>query len=130
MSVKIHGLDKLLRDLESRLGTVAMQKISDKALLDAAEIFVDALKREFASFRDTGGSIEEITISPIMLVNGVRTIKIHWSGPKGRYRIIHLNEWGTIKNPRPRGKGAIARTLNNAKKAYQDALKKAIKEAL
>ncbi|WP_342515417.1 hypothetical protein [Sutcliffiella sp. FSL R7-0096] len=130
MSVKIRGMDKLLKDLEARLGKEAMQRISDKALMDAAEVFVEELKKEFASFRDTGGSIEEITISPIVHVNGVRTIKIHWSGPKGRYRIIHLNEWGTIRNPSPRGKGAVARTLNNSKRAYREALKKAIKEGL
>lgn len=130
MSVKISGMDKLLKDLEARLGKEAMQQISDQALMDAAEVFVEELKKEFAGFKDTGGSLEEITISPIKLINGVRTIKIHWSGPKGRYRIIHLNEWGTIRNPRPRGKGAIARTLNNSKKAYQDALKRAFKEGV
>ena len=130
MSVKIRGMDKLLKDLENRLGKDAMQKISDKALTDAAEVFVKELRKEFASFRDTGGSIEEITISPIFYENGVRTIKVHWKGPKGRHRIIHLNEWGTIRNPRPRGKGAVARTMNNSKKAYRDALKKALKEVL
>ncbi|SFP80980.1 hypothetical protein SAMN05421839_1771, partial [Halolactibacillus halophilus] len=53
-----------------------------------------------------------------------------WKGPNGRYRIIHLNEWGTINNPNPAGKGAIARALKNSEKAYRDAVRKALKGGL
>ncbi|PWU68315.1 hypothetical protein [Gracilibacillus dipsosauri] len=130
MSVKIKGLPKLLAQLEQKLGQQALQRISDKALIEAANEFVKVLKQEFEKFKDTGASIEEITITGPYWENGVRTIKVHWRGPDGRYRIIHLNEWGTINNPNPAGKGAIARALKNSEKAYGDAVKKALKGGL
>ncbi|MBN6887021.1 hypothetical protein ACUXCC_002031 [Cytobacillus horneckiae] len=130
MSVRLRGQNQVLAEIERRLGRTAMQRISDKALKRGARVFVEELKRQFASFKDTGASIEEITISEPITIAGVRTIKIHWRGPKGRYRIIHLNEWGTIKNPNPRGKGAIARAMRNAETAYRNAIKEAIREGL
>ncbi|MCA1029364.1 hypothetical protein LCM23_25465 [Cytobacillus kochii] len=130
MSVRLRGQNQVLAEIERRLGRTAMQRISDKALKRGARVFVEELKRQFESFRDKGGSIEEITISEPMTIAGTRTIKIHWRGPKGRYRIIHLNEWGTIKNPNPRGKGAIARAMRNAETAYRNAIKEAIREGL
>ncbi|GLO64748.1 HK97-gp10 family putative phage morphogenesis protein [Oceanobacillus kimchii] len=130
MSVKIRGLDKVLNQLEQKLGEQAMQRISDKALMDAAKEFERTLKSEFESFRDTGGSIEEITLKGPETINGVRTVIVHWKGPKGRYRIIHLNEWGTVKNPSPRGKGAVARSTKNSEKAFRQAVRNALKEGL
>ncbi|MGY3716783.1 HK97 gp10 family phage protein, partial [Sutcliffiella cohnii] len=105
MSVKLKGRNQLIKNLEKKLGPENIQRISDKALKAGAEVFVKELKRQFESFRDKGWSIDEITISEPMVVDGKRIIKVHWRGPKNRYRIIHLNEWGTIKHPKPRGKG-------------------------
>jgi hypothetical protein len=130
MSVKIHGEKKVMAELEKRLGKVKAQQLSDKALKRGAQVFIKELKMQFATFKDTGASIEEMTISEPMWVAGVRTIKIHWRGPKDRYRIIHLNEFGTVQNPSPRGKGAIARAMRNAESAYRSAIKKAIREGL
>lgn len=130
MSVKISGLEKLMRELEKRYGKYNMQRVSDRALLAGARVFVKELKSQFESFKDTGASIDEITISEPMWVGSIRTVKVHWRGPDNRYRIIHLNEWGTIKNPNPPGKGAIARALKNAEKAYRNAIKQAIKEGI
>ncbi|MGD7021778.1 hypothetical protein ACQCVK_04245 [Rossellomorea vietnamensis] len=131
MSVKIKGMEKLLKELENRFGKQQIQRISDEGLKRGAAVFVEELKAEFQSFKDTGASIEEITISePYWAASGERTIKVHWRGPKGRYRIIHLNEWGTIKNPNPPGKGAITRALKNAEKAYRDAIKRAVMEGI
>lgn len=130
MSVKVTGLNQLLSTLEKKYGPEAVQRISDQALKEGAKAFVRELKLQFELFKDTGGSIEEITISKPMTIAGARTIKVHWRGPKGRYRIIHLNEWGTVKNPNPKGKGAIARALRNAEKAYQAALLNAVRRGL
>ena len=127
MSVSIKGEKKLLAELEKRLGTARMNQVSDRALRAGAEVFVEELKSQFESFRATGASIKEITISEPMTIKGARTIKVHWKGPKGRYRIIHLNEWGTVKNPNPRGKGAVARALRNAENAYRNAIKQSLK---
>jgi len=130
MSVQIKGLDKLLADLEKRLGPDKIRNISDHALKEGARVFVEELRAQFELFKDTGASIDEITISEPMTIGGVRTIKIHWRGPNNRYRIIHLNEWGTVKNPNPRGKGAIARAMRNAESAYKAAVKEAVRRGV
>jgi hypothetical protein len=131
MSVRINGISNLLRDLERHLGESNIQRITDEALKSGAEVFIREMKAEFESFRDTGASIDEMTISePHTDSNGARAVKIHWKGPDDRYRIIHLNEWGTVNNPNPRGKGAIARSLNNAKREYREVLKRKIREGI
>lgn len=130
MSVKVTGLNKLLGDLEKHLGEKAIEKITDRALLEGAKVFVAELKRQFETFKDDGYSIEEITIAGPVWENGKRIVKIHWRGPHGRYRIIHLNEWGTIQNPNPRGKGKVAIAMKNSEKAYIKAVKKAIESGL
>ena len=130
MSVRITGLNRLLDDLEQRFGSERMQVISDEALKAGAQEFVRELKLQFESFKDTGASLREITISEPMTVSGVRTIKVHWRGPKDRYRIIHLNEWGTVKNPYPSGKGAIARALRNAENSYKRAIEDAVRRGI
>ncbi|WP_226677201.1 HK97-gp10 family putative phage morphogenesis protein [Mesobacillus jeotgali] len=130
MSVKVTGMKKLLGDLENRLGKEALQQVSDKALLAGAEIFVDELKRQFETFKDQGYSLEEITVAGPMWEKGNRIVKIHWRGPHGRYRIIHLNEWGTVKNPNPPGKGKIALAMRNCEKAYIKAVKDAVRRGI
>lgn len=130
MSVEVKGEAQLLAELEKRLGQEAMNRISDNALKAGAKVFVSELRKQFSGWKDTGASYDEITISDIIVVNGVRTIKIHWRGPKNRQRIIHLNEWGTVKNPNPRGKGAIARAMRNAQDAYRRAVKDAIRRGV
>ncbi|MBM7605986.1 hypothetical protein JOC75_004014 [Metabacillus crassostreae] len=130
MSVKISGLQKLEKELEKRFGKSKVRTISDYALKEGAKVFVKELKSQFESFKDTGASIEEITISDPMWIGEARTVKIHWRGPKERYRIIHLNEFGTVKNPNPPGKGAIARALRNAENAYRNTIKEAIRRGL
>ncbi|MGI8351678.1 hypothetical protein NiCM35_18140 [Niallia circulans] len=130
MSVNIRGNSQLIRELERRLGAQRTQQISDKALLAGARVFVKELKRQFATFKDKGYSLEEITISEPTGKAGQRTVKVHWRGPHGRYRIIHLNEWGTVNNPKPRGKGAVARAMRNAENAYREAIKRELRRGI
>ena len=130
MGVTIRGQNQLIRELEQRLGERSARRISDEALRAGAEVFVQELKRQLATFKDEGFTLLEVTISEPMLQGSTRVIKIHWRGPHGRYRIIHLNEWGTVKNPNPRGKGAIARALRNSERTYREAVKRAIEEGI
>src|SRR5699024_9869136 len=111
LNVKVNGIDQVNRELERRFGGKSMERILDKALLSGASVIKKELERNFDSFKDTGASKDEITISKPMTLNGTRSVVIYWSGPKKRYTIIHLNEFGTIKNPSPRGKGAVERAL-------------------
>ncbi|ENH96722.1 hypothetical protein J416_09499 [Gracilibacillus halophilus YIM-C55.5] len=130
MSVKVTGMDKMLSNLEKELGQKAVQRISDAALTDAAEIFLDELKRQFESWSDKGYSIEEMTLSKPFWEGGTRTIKVYWKGPHDRYRIIHLNEFGTVKNPNPDGKGSIARAIRNSEKPYHNAIRRAVERGI
>lgn len=133
MSIKITGQEKMLKALDARLGKKALAPIIDDALKAGAKAFEKELRPQIKSFSDgkgesTGATYDEITITDPYDLHGVRTITVHWRGPKDRYRIIHLNEFGTVKNPNPRGKGAIARAMKNSRRAYRDAIKKAVRK--
>jgi len=130
MTVNITGNRELLRELERRFGEQASLIITDRALKKGARAFVQELKRQFESFKDTGASIDEITISEPLWVGSNRTIKIYWKGPKHRYSVIHLNEWGTVNNPNPRGKGAIAKALRNSKEVYRNVVKEELRRGV
>ncbi|MGO1388376.1 MAG: HK97 gp10 family phage protein [Staphylococcus equorum] len=118
MTVKLKGMKELERALERKYGRQKMKKISDEALLAGGQVIVKEIKKSFESFKDTGASIDEVTLSRPYSLNGVRTIKVHWKGPEDRYRIIHLNEFGTVKNPNPDGKGSIDRALRSGRDTY------------
>lgn len=135
MSVEVTGQQKVLAEIERRLGKAKMRVVSDAALKAGAKVFIAELKRQVRTFSDGKGSSEgytydEITMSEPMTLKGNRTIRIHWKGPHNRYRIIHLNEWGTVNNPNPRGKGSIARAMRNAESAYRRAVKEAIRRGI
>ena len=130
MGVNITGLKSLQAELEKRFGQAKMQEISDQALFEGAQVIKKELEQNFESFRDTGASIDEITISgPKDGPNGRRR-DIHWVGPKDRYRLIHINEWGIGKNPNPAGQGKVAASLEGGKKAYRTAVKKVLESEL
>ena len=127
MSVKVTGQKKLMADIEKHLGKATMQKVTDAALIAGAKVFVKELRIQVKTFSDKTGyseghTYDEITITKPYTKSGVRMVSVHWRGPKDRYRIIHLNEWGTVQNPNPRGKGKIAAALRNAEKAYRSTI--------
>lgn len=130
MSVKLRGIDPLIKQLEKRFDEIRVQEIVDAALMAGAKVFVRELKIQLKRFQDTGATVNEVTIRKPYTVDGVRQVTIHWKGPKGRYRIIHLNEWGTVRNPNPRGKGKIALALRISEKKYRDTLKEILKREL
>lgn len=130
MAVKITGLPALQAELQARFGQAKMQEMADKAIYKGAEVIVKELEQNFQSFKDTGASIREITISEPMVSASGRRREIHWRGPDDRYRLIHINEWGTIKNPSPAGKGKVAASLEGGKKAYRKAVKQVLESEL
>lgn len=129
MSIEVKGEDAVIRELERRLTGARALAIQDRALMAGAKVFVEELRRQFESFKDTGASLKEMTIGNPETVGGQRRISIFWKGPKNRFRIIHLNEFGTVNNPNPAGKGAIARAMRNAERAYRNVVKREL-EAL
>lgn len=130
MGVNISGQPALLRELERILGKEGLKLLTDDALKAGAKVFNRELDIQLETFRDTGETIEEVTNAAPETVGDVRVLRVHWKGPFGRYRIVHLNEWGTVTNPNPRGKGAIARALKNSAKEYRAAVKRSLQEGL
>lgn len=130
MSVTISGLQQLQREIENRYGQQQMQRISDEALKEASLVYKTFLIAQLESFKDTGATVDELTFTEPYWKDGIRTITVHWKGPKGRYRVIHLNEYGTVNNPNPRGKGAIARSLQAAAMTYRRAIEQALRRSV
>lgn len=130
LKATIKGVDETIRALDQRFSPSATLRMVDKALTAGAEVIKKEIEKSFQSFKDTGASIDEITYSKPMTLNGKRTIMIYWSGPKKRYTIIHLNEFGTIKNPNPRGKGALDRAMRAGRAEYFRVLKREIAGAI
>lgn len=130
MGLKIHGVSRLLKELEKKFEKERVNRIVDDALTAGALIMGMELRRQLRSFKDQGYTLDEMVISPPDEINGNRTIRIYWRGKHSRYRIIHLNEWGTIKNPNPRGKGKIAKAMKNAQKEYGKVVREILRRNL
>lgn len=121
MPVKIRGEQELFRALEQKLGPAKMRKFAHTAQRKAANYILEAVKKEMKSIPGkyrTGASVEEATLFGPEKIGGEWVYTIHWRGEKDRYRLIHINEWGTVRNPSPPLKGAIARAVKNAERVY------------
>lgn len=132
INIKMTGVNELLAELENRLGKQSMERISDAALLKGAELFVKILNAYIGTNGKyaKGWTVADTSIEGPVYIDGVKTVKIHWNGPNGRYRIIHLNEWGTVKTPNPPRKGAIAKAMRQAEQVYRNAIKQAVLEGI
>lgn len=130
--VDVKGMDTLYANLDRRFSGTAWRNIVDDALKEGAAVIKRELEKNFADFADTWASHDEITIGEpaTTTASGTRYIQIYWRGPKNRYAIVHLNEFGTIHNPRPRGFGAIERALRQGVAAYQNAIRRSIGRAI
>lgn len=136
MGVKVYGVNRLLKELDQKFGRNKIDKITDEALTNGALVFGMELRRQLKTFSDGTGysqgyTLDELTISaPDENGHGRRSVRVFWRGPHNRYRIIHLNEWGTIRNPRPRGKGKIAKAMSLSKRAYGQAIRDTLRRAV
>ncbi|MCY1602909.1 HK97-gp10 family putative phage morphogenesis protein [Staphylococcus pettenkoferi] len=122
MTVTVKGDKEIIAYLEKKYGKSATKRITDFALTKGGQKVVQIIKNNIKSFKDTGESVEETTVSKPMTINGVRTVKIHWRGPRQRYRIIHLNEYGHYdrsgKWVNTRGKGVIENAMREGRETY------------
>ena len=131
MTVTVKGDKEIIAYLEKKYGKSATKRITDFALTKGGQKVVQIIKNNMKSFKDTGESVEETTVSKPMTISGVRTVKIHWRGPKQRYRIIHLNEYGHFdrsgKWVNTAGKGVIERAVREGRETYFQTVKEEIK---
>lgn len=131
MTVTVKGDKEIIAYLEKKYGRSATKRITDFALTKGGQKVVQIIKNNMKSFKDTGESVEETTVSKPMTINGVRTVKIHWRGPKQRYRIIHLNEYGHFdragKWVNTAGKGVIENAMREGRETYFRTVKEEMK---
>ncbi|MCY1566766.1 hypothetical protein NW126_04650 [Staphylococcus pettenkoferi] len=122
MSITLKGYKELQDALERKYGRGAMKRVTDFALTKGGQKVVQIIKNNMKSFEKTGASVEEVTVSKPMTINGVRTVKIHWRGPRQRFRIIHLNEYGHYdrsgKWVNTRGKGVVENAMREGRETY------------
>ncbi|MGX0167494.1 HD superfamily phosphohydrolase [Staphylococcus hominis] len=135
MSVEVKGMDEVLSQLEKRFSSKELVQIEDEALNKGSEVLLKALKSNFESFKATGNTIKEMSVTKPYSKNisVLRAKSIKWKGPTGRYRIIHLNEHGYTRNGKkytPRGFGVIAKTLKEVESEYRNIVIKELKKKL
>lgn len=131
MTISVKGDKEIIAYLEKKFGKSATKRITDFALTKGGQKVVQIIKRDMGSFEDTGESVSETSLSKPMTIGGVRTVKIHWRGPKQRYRIIHLNEFGHYdrsgKWVNTAGKGVIERAMREGRETYFRTVKEEIR---
>lgn len=131
MTVTVKGDKEIIAYLEKKYGKSATKRITDFALTKGGQKVAQIIKNNMKSFKDTGESVEETTVSKPMTINGLRTVKIHWRGPKQRYRIIHLNEYGHFdragKWVNTAGKGVIENAMREGRETYFRTVKEEIR---
>ena len=134
MTVTVKGDKEIIAYLEKKYGKSATKRITDFALTKGGQKVVQIIKNNMKSFKDTGESVQETTVSKPMTINGVRTVKIHWRGPKQRYRIIHLNEYGHFdragKWVNTAGKGVIENAMREGRETYFRTVKEEIRRTV
>ncbi|WP_436948247.1 hypothetical protein [Staphylococcus xylosus] len=131
MTISVKGDKEIIAYLEKKFGKTATKRITDFALTKGGQKVVQIIKRDMGSFKDTGESVSETSLSKPMTIGGVRTVKVHWRGPKQRYRIIHLNEYGHYdrsgKWVNTAGKGVIERAMREGRETYFRTVKEEIR---
>ncbi|WP_432720244.1 hypothetical protein [Staphylococcus shinii] len=131
MTISVKGDKEIIAYLEKKFGKSATKRITDFALTKGGQKVVQIIKRDMGSFKDTGESVSETSLSKPMTIGGVRTVKVRWRGPKQRYRIIHLNEFGHYdrsgKWVNTAGKGVIERAMREGRETYFRTVKEEIR---
>lgn len=132
-SVEIKGVSETLRSLEKKFGDKKVRAITRKAINEGTSEVEEQMKWAILSFKDTGATIDEVVRTMATYKNYNAEAEIGWNGPRQRYRLIHLNEWGYTKNGRqikPRGFGVITKSLKSSEKLYLNAVARELKKNL
>lgn len=133
MAADVRGADEIIRALKQKFSSEKWSRIENKALKSGAEVVAKEVKKGLEAYKDTGATVDELVVSKPKKKGGYKHVLIGWNGPKQRYRIIHLNEFGYNLNGKhisPRGKGKIRKATGVSKKAYLKAVKKELSKHL
>lgn len=135
MTVEIKGMNEVLANLEKKLGDRALSKVSNQALNVAGRYMAVQLKSAVGAYRDTGATVNEITVGKAKKLGGVRKISIGWAGDgsKQRWRLVHLNEFGYTRFGRsynPRGFGKIQQAYKQSQSPMKELEKHELEKLL
>ena len=124
MAVKIE-ITEVLKKIDKELDPKKATRIQNAAINKGAEKVASNLQGAFNKFKGTkqskGFTADEVTTSKARKAAEGRRAEVGWSGPKERYRLIHLNEWGYTrhgKRYKPRMMGTVQQTLDKSDKEY------------
>nr|DAI91459.1 MAG TPA: tail component [Caudoviricetes sp.] len=132
-NVEFKGVTETIQALEKKLGTKKIRKVTRDAIDEGASDVEEQLKWALLTFKDTGATVDEVVRSLASYKNYNAEAEIGWNGPKQRYRLIHLNEWGYTRNGRqikPRGFGVITKSLKSSEKIYLNAVARELRNKL
>lgn len=132
-NVEFQGVTETIQALEKKLGTNKIRKVTRDAIDEGASDVEEQLKWALLTFKDTGATVDEVVRSLASYKNYNAEAEIGWNGPKQRYRLIHLNEWGYTRNGRqikPRGFGVITKSLKSSEKLYLNAVARELRKKL
>ncbi|MFO1546673.1 HK97 gp10 family phage protein [Lactiplantibacillus plantarum] len=133
MSVEIKGMDEILNKLQQKLGDRKLNAAEKAALKPAGEYVKNEVKQTVALFRDTGATEDEVVVGTVRKRGGENVLRVGWNGPKGRYALVHLNEFGYTrygKHYTPRGFGKLQATYDKVRPQYQALVKATLKGQL
>lgn len=122
MSVEIKGMDEVLNKLSEKLSDRALSRAENAALKPAGELVEKEVKGAVSAFADTGAETDEVVVGKAHKVAGENIIRVGWNGPKNRYAIVHLNEFGYTRGGKhftPRGFGVLQKTYDAVKPQYK-----------
>lgn len=131
---EMHGIDEVIKALDEQFSERRSSSIQNKAVNEAAEIFKEGLAEAISVYSDTGATVGETTRSRSSIkAGGVRTARVGWNGPKQRYKLIHLNEFGYVrwgKRYNPRGMGVIRAYIDKSQNIYMENIRTGLMELL
>lgn len=129
MSVKVHGLKDVEKQLNSLYSSRKANKMMNDTVNAGAEVVEERLKQTMKSHKDTGYTADAVTRSKARNSPVGRVAKVGFSNEKGRASLIHLGEFGyTIKGLRVNTPafGSVQKVVNSS---GQDYFAAAFKEA-
>lgn len=133
MTVELKGLEEVLKNLEEKLGPKKVDRVVKKTLNDAGEDFRKGLAKAVSSYKDTGATEDEVVVSNARKQGGKHIVKAGWAGPKKRYKLVHLSEFGYVrwgKRYSPRGSGVIRQYIDVGGKQYELKVRRGLEELL
>lgn len=128
-------ISEVVKAIDKELKGTQSSRIQNAAINKGAEKVADNTSKAFAKFKgtkySTGATADEVVVQRSRKTQYGRAAKVGWSGPKERYRLIHLNEWGYTrkgKTYRPRMMGTVQKSLDQSEREYFDIVGKELQK--